>query len=333
MYRSRVAGMGFYVPKNVVTNDDLAKMFDTSDEWIVQRTGIKERRYADDGEGVSDMALIATRRCLEDAGATADEIDFIVLASLSPDYCFPGSSAFLQDYLGIKPTPAVDIRAQCTGFLYSLAIADQFIKTGMYRTVLVVGGEVHSTGIEFSNRGRAVTVLFGDGAGAVLLKRAEEGQNDHIILSSHLYCEGKYAKKLWTEYPASKLRPRLTKEGLDEGRHYPQMDGKFVFRHAIERMPEVILEALSANGYTINDLDLLIPHQANLRINEFVQKKLGLPDEKIFNNIQKYGNTTAATIPICMVEAREAGILKEGSLVCLAAFGSGFTWGATLLQW
>ena len=333
MYQSRIAGMGFYVPENVVTNDDLAKMFETNDEWIQQRTGIKERRYVSDNEGVKDMSLIATQRCLEDAGAQADEIDFIVLATLSPDYCFPGSGCFLQDYLGIKPTPAMDVRTQCTGFLYSLATADQFIKTGMYKTVLVVGAEVHSTGIEFANRGRAVTVLFGDGAGAVLLKRAEKGQNDHIILSHHLYAEGKYAKKLWTEYPASCQRPRLTHEGLDNGLHYPVMDGKFVFRHAVERMPEVILEALNANGCALDDLNLLIPHQANLRINEFVQKKLGLPDEKMFNNIQKYGNTTAATIPICMVEARDAGLIKEGSLICLAAFGSGFTWGASLIRW
>lgn len=332
MYQSRIAGMGFYVPDNVVTNDDLAKIFDTTDEWIQQRTGIKERRYSADNQGTADMALLASQRCLADAGAAADEIDLIVLASLSPDYAFPGSSAFLQDYLGIKPVAAMDIRTQCTGFLYALATADQFIKTGMYKTALVVGSEVHSTGLEFNNRGRAVTVLFGDGAGAVLLKRVED-KKDKVILSNHLYTEGKHAKKLWCELPASKERPRITVEGMERGGHYPEMDGKFVFRHAVDRLPEVINESLAANGYSISDLGILIPHQANLRINEFVQKKLGLGDHQVYNNIQKYGNTTAATIPIALTEARDAGMIKDGSIVCLAAFGSGFTWGASLIKW
>lgn len=332
MYQSRIAGMGFYIPDRVVTNDDLARMFDTSDEWIQKRSGIKERHYAAENEGVSEMSLIASKRCLEDAKVEATDIDLIVLATLSPDYCFPGSGCFLQDYLGLKPTPALDVRDQCTGFLYALATADQFIKTGMYKTALVVGAENHSTGIEFATRGRAVTVLFGDGAGAVLLQRAED-KKDHLILNHVLYAEGKYAKKLWCEFPTSKKNPRLTKEGLDEGRQYPIMDGKYVFRHAVERLPEVILEILGKNGYTIEDMDLLIPHQANLRINEFVALKLKLPAEKIFNNIHKYGNTTAATIPICMVEARAAGLIKPGGLICLASFGAGFTWGASLIRW
>jgi len=332
MYQSRIAGMGFYVPDRVVTNDDLAKMFNTSDEWIQKRTGIKERHYAAQNQGVADMSLVASLRCLEDAKVDANDIDLIVLASLSPDYCFPGSGCFLQDYLGIKPTPAMDVRTQCTGFLYSLATADQFIKTGMYKTVLVVGAENHSSGIEFADRGRAVTVLFGDGAGAVLLQRAED-KKDHLVLGHVLYAEGKHAKKLWCEYPASKITPRLTKEGLDEGRQYPILEGKTVFRHAVQRMPEVIIEILSKNGYTVEDMDLLIPHQANLRINEFAALKLKLPAEKMFNNIQRYGNTTAATLPICMVEARDAGLIKPGALICLAAFGSGFTWGASLIRW
>jgi 3-oxoacyl-[acyl-carrier-protein] synthase-3 len=332
MRRSRIAGMGFYVPENVVTNDDLAKLFTTSDEWIQQRTGIKERRYAADDEGAADMALVATNRCLQDAGKSAEDIDFIILATLSPDHNFPAASQFLQGYLDIPPTPAVDIHAQCTGFLYGLTLADQCIRTGLYDNVLVIGAENHSTGLEFSDRGRAVTVIFGDGAGAVLLTAADEGDS-HLIMNSHLYAEGKYAKKLWLEYPASKYRPRLTKEAMDEGRHYPQMEGRPVFNHAITRMPEVITEALETAGYTLEDLDVLILHQANLRINQFVAHKLGLPPEKMFNNIDRYGNTTAATIPICLCEAREAGLLKDGALVCFSAFGAGFTWGAVLLRW
>ena len=332
MRRSRIAGIGFYVPEKIVTNDDLAKMFNTSDEWILKRTGIKERRYAADGEGVADMALKATHRCLDDAGMKPKDIDFIILATLSPDHCFPASSQFLQGYLDIPPTPAVDVHAQCSGFLYALALADQCIRTGFYNNVLVVGGENHSTGIEYSNRGRDVTVIFGDGAGAIMLTAAQEGDS-RIILNSHLYSEGKYAKVLWTEYPASKNMPRLTHQSLDEGRHYPRMNGKYVFKHAITRLPEVILEALQAGGYTIKDLDMLIPHQANLRINEFAALQLGIPAEKMYNNIERYGNTTAATIPIGLCEARDKGLLKNGALICLAAFGAGFTWGATLIRW
>ncbi len=332
MRRSKIAGMGFYVPERVVTNDDLAEMFDTSDEWIQQRTGIKERRYAESGQGVAGMAMHATERCLEDAGMKKEDIDFIILATLSPDCTFPATSQFFHGKLGIPPTPAVDVHAQCTGFLYALTLADQCIRTGLFNNVLVVGGETHSTGLEFSDRGRAVTVIFGDGAGAVLLTPAEEGDR-RLIMNSHLYAEGKYAEKLWVEAPTSRLRPRLTHEMLDEGRHYPQMDGKFVFKHAVTRMTEVVTEALEVGGYTIADLDMLIPHQANLRINEFVAKKLGIPFEKMFNNIQRYGNTTAATIPICLCEAQEEGKLKEGDLACLTAFGAGFTWGATLVRW
>ena len=332
MRRSKISGMGFYVPEKVVTNDDLAKMFTTSDEWIQKRTGIKERRYAAENEGVSDMALIAARRCLEDAKMKAEDIDFIILATLSPDHCFPASSQFLQGYLDIPPTPAVDLHAQCTGFLYALTLADQCIRTGLYDNVLVVGGENHSTGIEFADRGRDVTVIFGDGAGALMLTPAEEGDR-RLIMNSHLYSEGKHAKSLWTEYPNSKTTPRLSHKALDEGGQFPRMNGKFVFKHAITRMPEVIREALQTAGYTINDLDMLIPHQANLRINEFVALQLGLPAEKMYNNIQRYGNTTAATIPICLTEVRDKGLLKDGALVCLAAFGAGFTWGATLVRW
>jgi len=333
MRRSKIAGMGFYVPERVVTNDELTKWLTTSDEWIQQRTGIKERRYAADGEGVSHMAQKATEKCLEDAGKKPEDIDFIILATLSPDHCFPASSQFLQGYLDIPPTPAVDVHAQCSGFLYALTLADQCVRTGLYDNVLVIGAENHSTGLEYNDRGRSVTVIFGDGAGAFLLSAAEEGDKSHIIMNSHLYADGKYAKKLWTDYPASCEMPRLSHEGLDQGRHYPQMDGKFVFKHAVTRMPEVIREALDTAGYTIDDLDMLVPHQANLRINEFVAKQLGLPPEKMYNNIMYYGNTTAATIPIGMCEVRDKGLIKDGDLVCLAAFGAGFTWGATLVKW
>jgi 3-oxoacyl-[acyl-carrier-protein] synthase-3 len=332
MRRSRIAGMGFYVPDNVVTNDDLAKMFTTSDEWIRERSGIRERRYVDDGQGTADMALVATQRCLADAGMKPDDIDFILLATLSPDYNFPASAQLLQGYLNIPPRPAIDVHAQCSGFLYALTLADQCIRTGLYNHVLVIGAETHSTGLEFTDRGRSVTVLFGDGAGAVMLAPAEESDR-RLMMNSHLYSEGEYAKKLWLEYPASKYRPRLTKEAIDEGRHYPQMQGRAVFNHAITRMPEVILEALKAAGYTLDDLDFLILHQANLRINQFVAHRLGLPPEKTFNNIERYGNTTAATIPICMCEARDLGLLKDGMLVGLCAFGAGFTWGAMLVRW
>jgi len=332
MRRSKIAGMGFYLPERVVTNDDLAKMFNTNDEWIQQRTGIKERRYAAEGEGVSDMALKATERCLEDAGMKKEDIDFIILATLSPDHCFPASSQFLQGYLDIPPTPAIDVHAQCTGFLYALTLADQCIKTGLYNNVLVVGGENHSGGIEFADRGRAVTVIFGDGAGAVMLTAAEEG-DPRLIMNSHLYAEGKYAKKLWTEYPASKNNPRLSHEALDEGRHYPIMEGRYVFKHAVTRMPEVVREAVEAAGCTVEDINMIVPHQANLRINEFTAKQLGIPMEKMYNNITNYGNTTAATIPIGLCEARDKGLIKDGDLVCLVAFGAGFTWGATLIRW
>jgi 3-oxoacyl-[acyl-carrier-protein] synthase-3 len=324
--------MGFYVPENVVTNDDLAKIITTSDEWIEQRTGIKERRYVADDQGTADMALIATQRCLADAGKKAEDIDFIILATLSPDHNFPAASQFLQGYLDIPPTPAIDVHAQCTGFLYAMTLADQCIRTGLYDNVLVIGSETHSTGLEFADRGRAVTVIFGDGAGAVLLSPAEEGDS-HVLMNSHLYAEGQYAKKLWVEYPASKYRPRLTKEAMDEGRHFPAMEGRPVFNHAITRMPEVILEALEAGGFTKEDVDLFILHQANLRINQFVMHKLEVPPEKMFNNIERYGNTTAATIPICLCEARDFGLLKDGMLVCFCAFGAGFTWGATLMRW
>ncbi len=331
MKKSRILGVGRYLPEKIVTNFDLEKMMDTTDEWIRQRTGIEQRRFAAEGEGAALMGARAGEEAIKNAGLKKEDIDFIIFATLSPDYNFPGSGVFVQDLLGIEPIGALDVRNQCTGFIYSLSIADQFIKTGMYKHILVIGSEVHSTGNEFTTRGRDVAVLFGDGAGAVVVGESEDEKRG--ILSTHLHSEGKYAKELWVEAPASILHPRLTQEMLDQGRHYPKMNGKNVYKHAVTRMPEVIMEALNANGYKVSDIDLLVPHQANMRINEYVAGTLGIAPEKVVHNIQKYGNTTAATIPLCFYDAIEDGRLKPGTLVCVAAFGAGFTWASSLLRW
>ncbi|MGB9736607.1 MAG: beta-ketoacyl-ACP synthase III [bacterium] len=331
MKRSRILGVGRYLPERIVTNFDLEKLMDTSDEWIRQRTGIEQRRFAAEGEGAALMGTRAAEEAIKNAGLKKEDIDFIIFATLSPDYNFPGSGVLVQDLLGIGTIGALDVRNQCSGFIYSLSIADQFIKTGMYKHILVIGSEVHSTGIDLSTRGRDVAVLFGDGAGAVVVGESED--ENRGILSTHLHSEGKYAKELWVEAPASVLHPRLTHEMLDQGRHYPKMNGRNVFKHAVTRMPEAIMEALEANGYKVSDIDLLVPHQANMRINEYVGNALGIPPEKIVHNIQKYGNTTAATIPLCLYDAIEDGRLKPGALVCIVAFGAGFTWASALVRW
>jgi 3-oxoacyl-[acyl-carrier-protein] synthase-3 len=329
MPRTAILGLGQYLPERVVTNDDLAKMFDTSDEWIRQRTGISERRYVEDGIGPADLAVPATKQALENAGVELEDIEFIIFATLNPDYFFPGSGCILQDKLGLPGIGALDVRAQCSGFIYGLSVADAFIRTGMYKRILLVGAEVHSSGLEFAERGRDVTVLFGDGAGAAILGATEE---DEGILSTHLHADGRYAKDLWMEIPAACYSPRLTKEHMDEGRHYPKMNGRKVFKMAVEKLPKVINEALDANGLAIDDIDLLVPHQANLRINEFVAQKLGLPPEKVYNNIHRYGNTTAGSIPIALNEAIQEGRAKKGDTIMLAALGSGFTWASCLLK-
>jgi len=329
--RSRILGTGSYLPKRVVTNADLEKMMDTSTEWIQQRTGIRERRFVEEGEGTAELGFQASLRALESAGIRAEEIDFIIFATLSPDYTFPGSGCLLQEKLEIAPIGALDVRNQCSGFIYGLSIADQYVRTGTYRRILVVGAEVQSTGLELNTHGRDMGVLFGDGAGAAVLGPAEEGQG--VLLSTHLHAEGKYAKKLWLEAPSSTCRPRITEDMLREGRHYPKMDGRFVFKQAVERFQEVIHEALSANSLEVQDIDLLILHQANLRIAEAVLHALQIPPVKAFNNIQKYGNTTAASIPIALDEAVREGRVHSGDIVVLAAFGSGFTWGAAILRW
>jgi 3-oxoacyl-[acyl-carrier-protein] synthase-3 len=323
--------MGHYVPPKVVTNDDLAKMFDTSDEWIQQRTGIKERHYIDqNGTGPSDLAVPAVQMACKNAGIDVSEIDAIIFATLSPDYTFPGSGVLLGDKLGLPGIPALDVRNQCSGFLYGLQVADAWIRCGMYKRVCLVGGEVHSTGIDFTDEGRDVTVLFGDGAACALLGPTED--EDTGVLDVEVHADGSGAKELWLEAPASAYIPRITHEMIDERRVWPSMNGRQVFRWATSKMPEVSLSVLHRNGVTPADLDLVVPHQANKRINEFVGQKLDIPPEKVVHNIQKYGNTTAASIPLALSEAIEEGRAKKGDLILMPAFGSGFTWGAALIR-
>jgi len=331
MVRSTILGIGSYVPEKVVTNDDLAKLMTTSDEWIFQRSGIKERRYIErDGIGASDLAVPASERALAHAGVKKEEIDAIIFATLSPDYTFPGSGCLLGQKLGLPGVPALDIRNQCSGFLYGLSVADAWIRTGMYRKVLLVGSEVHSTGLDFSDRGRDVAVLFGDGAGAAVIGQARDDSSG--LLSIALHADGSAAEDLWLEAPASKYMPRITQAMLDEGRHYPKMKGKQVFRWATEKMPEVAHEVLASAGLTMRDVDLFVPHQANMRINQLVGWRLELDEEKVVHNIEKYGNTTAATIPMALDVAIQDGRIKEGTTVLFAAFGAGFTWAGAVLR-
>lgn len=330
MRGSRILGLGHYVPDRVVTNQDLTQWMDTSDEWIVQRTGIRERRWVEGDVGATDLAVPAAKQALEEAGLRPQDLDLIIFATLSPDLNFPGSSCLLQSRLEIPGTATLDIRNQCTGFVYGLSVADAFIRSGAMKHVLVVGAEVHSSGLDISTRGRDVTVLFGDGAGAAVLGPSED---EHRILTSKLHADGRYAEILMVEVPASRLNPRLTTEMMDAGRHYPRMDGQAVFKQAVQRVPEVIGEVLTEHGYTTKDIGLLVPHQANLRINEMAARLLRLAPEQVYNNIQRYGNTTAASIPIALHEAVQEGRVASGDLVVLAAFGAGLTWGANLIRW
>jgi 3-oxoacyl-[acyl-carrier-protein] synthase-3 len=303
---------------------------DTTEEWIVQRTGIRERRFVEPGTGASDLGVTAARVAIERAGLTPKDIQFLIFATLSPDLFFPGAGVFVQEKLGLDTVGALDVRTQCTGFLYALSVAEAYVKSGFHDNVLVIGAEVHSTGLDMSTAGRDVSVIFGDGGGAVVVGPSETGVG---ILSSHLHSEGKYARELMTEAPASAESPRISKEMLDARRHFGFMNGRSVFAHAVRRFPEVILEALSANGMEVSDLSLVIPHQANLRITQAVAKSLGIPPEKVFSNIEKYGNTTAASVPIALDECATEGRIRAGDLVCLAAFGSGFTWASSLIRW
>ncbi len=331
--QTKIVGLGHYVPETVVTNHDLEKMMDTSDEWIQERTGIKERRWFTYGkETVASMGTEAAKKALDQAGLTPDDVDFIILATLSPDYFFPGSGVLVQEKLGIKEVGALDVRNQCSGFLYALSIGDQFIKTGMYKTVLVIGSEIHSHGLDKTTKGRGVTVIFGDGAGAAVLQATDE--SDKGILSTHLHSQGKYAKELVVIGPGNMTPVRLDASNAEDPTIMaPIMNGGTVFKHAVTRFQEVIYEALEANSMAKEDISLLIPHQANLRITQFIQKKMELGNDRVYSNIQRYGNTTAASIPIAMSEAYQEGRIKDGDLVCLAAFGSGFTWASALIRW
>lgn len=329
-FRSRILGVGAYVPPRVVTNHELAALMETSNEWIIERTGIEERHWVSEGETGAQMAAKASEQALARAQLAPRDLDMIVLATLSPDFNFPGTAVFVQRQLGLKDIPCLDIRQQCTGFIYGLAIADNFIRSGQCKNVLVIGAEIHSTGLDLTTRGRDVAVLFGDGAGAAVVGRATDDQ--HLILSTHLHADGSDAEILWTEYPASCRHPRITEEVMREAKHFPQMIGKKVFKHAVTRMPQAIMEGMMANNVQLKDIDMVIPHQANLRINQMVGQMIGLPAEKMHNNIQKYGNTTAASIPICMNEAIELGKIQPGHLVCLVAFGAGLTWGSVFLR-
>ena len=335
MKTSIIKGIGYYVPENIVKNKDLEKIMDTSDEWIQERTGIRERRWVleNSDESTSSMGTEAAKKAIDNAGISSDQIDFIIFATLSPDYFFPGSGVLIQRNLGLKEVGALDIRNQCSGFIYALSIADQYIKSGMYKNILIVGSELHSGGLEKSTRGRNVSVIFGDGAGAVILQASDDLEKG--IMSTHLHSEGKYAEELAVISPATKKWiDKLVEDPDEDGSSYaPYMNGNFVFKNAVVRFMEVINEALVKNNLTKEDIDLLIPHQANLRISQFVQKQLALPNEKVYNNIMKYGNTTAASIPIALAEAIEKGMLNDGDILCLAAFGSGFTLGSALIRW
>jgi len=336
MYNSKIIGLGHYVPENVVTNDDLSKMMDTNDAWIQERTGIKERRHVvkGDGDTTTTMGVKAAKIAIERAGIDKDDIDFIVFATLSPDYYFPGPGVLVQRDLGIKTVGALDVRNQCSGFVYAVSIADQYIKTGMYKNVLVIGSELHSHGLDMTTRGRSVSVIFGDGAGAAVLTREEDTTKG--ILSTHLHSEGQHAEELSLIAPGMGNRwvtDIMEDSDPNDESYFPYMNGQFVFKNAVVRFSEVIVEGLEKNKLNATDIDLLVPHQANLRISQFIQKKFQLTDDQVFNNIMKYGNTTAASIPIALTEAWEAGKVKSGDLVVLAAFGSGFTWGSVIIRW
>jgi 3-oxoacyl-[acyl-carrier-protein] synthase-3 len=335
MFHSKIAGLGYYVPENVVTNDDLSKIVDTSDEWIQERTGIQERRHIIKGEDTTtSMGVKAAQIAIERSGVDKSAIDFVVFATLSPDYYFPGPGVLVQRDLGLRTVGALDVRNQCSGFIYALSVADQYIKTGMYKNILVIGSEVHSTGLDMTTRGRGVSVIFGDGAGAAVVSREEDLTKG--ILSTHLHSEGQHAEELIVKAPGMGGRwitDILADNDPDDESYFPYMNGQFVFKNAVVRFSEVINEGLQANNLQVSDIDMLIPHQANLRISQFIQKKFNLTDDQVYNNIQKYGNTTAASIPIALTEAWEKGKIKSGDTVVLAAFGSGFTWGSAIIKW
>lgn len=332
MKKSRILGAGHYVPERIVTNAELSQMMNTSNEWIVERTGIHERRWYTPGvDTVTNMSVKASRMAMQRAGVDPKEIEFIVFATVTSDYFLPGNGVLLQRELGISTIGALEVKNACSGFIYALSVADQFIKTGMYKKILVVGAEIQSSALDKSDEGRSSAIIFADGAGAVVLGAVESEHSG--ILSTHLHSDGSFAEELYCIAPSSSGKVRLSQEMIDRGDFFVKMNGNAVFKHAVVRFMEVIKEALDHNGMTKEDLDLLVPHQANLRISQYIQQKLQLPDEKVFNNIMYLGNTTAGTIPIALSQAWEQGRLKEGDLVCLAAFGSGFAWASALLRW
>lgn len=330
MYRSKITGLGANVPENVITNFDLEKIMDTSDEWIRERTGIQERRFVTQPCGAAELALPAALAAIQEAKIDKADIDLIIVATITPEHLFPGTSSFLQALLEIPYAPTLDIRVQCSGFIYGLSIADQFIKTGMYENILLVGVEIQSVGLDLSTAGRDTAVLFGDGAGAVVVSRSDD---DSVIASTHLFADGTHAKDLWIDAPVGYESPRITKEMLDQRRQYPSMNGRQVFKHAVTRFPEAVIAALDANGWTRESIKLVVPHQANMRITEAIAKRLDLPLEKVYSNIHRYGNTTAASIPLALYDARREGKFDKGDQLVLAAFGSGFTWSSAAIVW
>ena len=330
MPEAHIIGLGHYVPENIVTNDDLSKIMDTTNEWILDRTGIQERRFAKPNEGPSDLAIPATKIALKKAGIKKEDIDFIIFATSTPDYYVPGSSCLFQEKMNLDNIGALDIRVQCSGFIYGVSIAEQYIKTKQFNNILVIGAEVQSAAMNLTTEGRDTAIIFADGAGAAIISSSKKGGK---ILSTHLHSDGKHAKKLWVEAPSSCSRPTIDSKKIKEGKHFLEMNGKEVFKHAVKKFPEVIIEGLNHNNLTIKDLDILIPHQANLRISQFVQKKLNLLDNQIFSNIHKYGNTTAASVPIAFSEALNNDFILKDNIVALAAFGSGFTWASCIIKW
>ena len=328
--KSYISGIGHYVPENIITNDYLSTKMDTSDEWISERTGIKERRYVDDGVGPSDLAIPAVNSALKDANISKEEVDLIIFATISPDYYIPGSGCMLQHKMGFGNIGAFDIRAACSGFIYGISMADQYIRSGEFNNILLVCSEVQSTTMDISDRGRNTAVIFGDGAAAAVISKTDEERG---ILSSHIHSDGKHVQQLYVKEPSTSNPNRLSKESIKRGEHFISMNGREVFRHAVKRFPEAINEAIKYNNLTYDDVSLIIPHQANLRISEAIKKKLELSDDKIYNNIHKYGNTTAASIPICISEARNDGKIKKDDIIVCAAFGSGFLWGSTIIKW
>ena len=330
MNKSCIIGMGYHVPDNIIQNSYFENFMDTSDQWIQERTGIQERRFANNGDGPSDLAIPAVEMALKNASLNVEDIDFIIFATSTPDYYIPGSACLIQHKMNFPNIGVLDIRSACTGFIYALSIADQYIKTKTYNNILVIAAEVQSTAMDLSNEGRDTAVIFADGAAAAILSISN---SDHGILSTHLHTEGAYAKQLWVEAPSSQQQPRLNQEILDNGKHFLKMNGKEVFRHAVKRFPEVIIEGLNHNNLKVSDINLLIPHQANFRISKMVQKKLELDDCQVVSNIHKYGNTTAASIPIALSEALNDNKLNKGDILVLAAFGSGFSWASAILKW